>query len=63
MPNHITANAKNVPNGMALDEFLDHTNKLSMNTIVIRNPGIRVAVTMAFFVQEVPLKTLYRRAE
>lgn len=63
IPNHITTNAKNVPNGMAFDEFLDQTNMFSMKTRVIMNPGTRVAVRMAFLVQDVPLKALYRRAE
>jgi hypothetical protein len=63
IPNHITTNAKKVPKGMALEEFCDHTKRFNKNTIVMRNPGTRVAVIMAFLVHEVPLKTLYRRAE
>jgi len=63
IPNHITTKAKNVPKGIAFDEFLDHTKRLSMKTMVNKIPGTKVAVTIAFLVQELPLKTLYRRAE
>jgi len=58
IPNHITTNARNVPNGMAFEEFFDQTNRFTRKTIDIKSPGTSVAVKMAFLVQEVPLKTL-----
>jgi hypothetical protein len=63
MPSHITTKAKKVPKGMALEEFFDHTNMFNKNTKVIKNPGTSVAVTIAFLVHDVPLNTLYKRAE